>query len=427
MVKESYEVRGMTCSACSARVEKFVSKVVGEENVSVNLLTNTMQVKREEKISVEKIIKAVENAGYEANLKNIDKKDEKIDKISVEDEMKHRLKISIIFLLPTIYVSMHEMLYTPEIISKILDGYENAITYTFLQFLLILPIMYVNRKYYVNGFKNIKNPNMDTLVGLGSMSAAIFGIFAIFMIGYGLGHGNLKIVEEYARNVYFESAGMIVTLITFGKYLESRAKNETTRSLKNLMKLTPKTAKILKNGEEVEILVENLKIGDEIVIRPGEIISADGEILDGETTINESAITGESLPVNKKKLDKVTSGTLNLSGFIKIRAERVGEDSTIQKIISLVEEASSSEISGQNFRSICAGRDNFGDFVGNFMDFSRRDDRICIFDRNFNFSYKLSVRVRIGNTSSNNGRNGQRCRKWNFNKIGRNFTKNARN
>ena len=131
MVKESYEVRGMTCSACSARVEKFVSKVVGEENVSVNLLTNTMQVKRDEKISVEKIIKAVENAGYEANLKNIDKKDEKIDKISVEDEMKHRLKISIIFLLPTIYVSMHEMLYTPEIISKILDGYENAITYTF--------------------------------------------------------------------------------------------------------------------------------------------------------------------------------------------------------------------------------------------------------------------------------------------------------
>ena len=343
MVKESYEVRGMTCSACSARVEKFVSKVVGEENVSVNLLTNTMQVKRDEKISVEKIIKAVENAGYEANLKNIDKKDEKIDKISVEDEMKHRLKISIIFLLPTIYVSMHEMLYTPEIISKILDGYENAITYTFLQFLLILPIMYVNRKYYVNGFKNIKNPNMDTLVGLGSMSAAIFGIFAIFMIGYGLGHGNLKIVEEYARNVYFESAGMIVTLITFGKYLESRAKNETTRSLKNLMKLTPKTAKILKNGEEVEILVENLKIGDEIVIRPGEIISADGEILDGETTINESAITGESLPVNKKKLDKVTSGTLNLSGFIKIRAEKVGEDSTIQKIISLVEEASSSK------------------------------------------------------------------------------------
>lgn len=347
MIKENYNVTGMTCSACSSRVEKAVAKIVGAENVSVNLLTNSMQVKRDEKISAEKIISAVENAGYGANLKNSAVKTEKIStKSTIENEiseMKFRLIWSIIFLLPTIYISMHEMLNLP--IPLIFEGRENAITFAFTQFLLILPIMYLNRKFYINGFKNLfkLSPNMDTLVGLGSMSAAIFGAFSIFCIGYGLGHGDLNLVDEYAKNLYFESAGMIVTLITLGKFFEIRAKNKTTQSVQALMNLAPKTATVIRDGEEVKISVDELEKGDEILIRPGEIFPADGKIIEGETTVDESAITGESLPINKKIGDKVTSGTINRGGFIKFCAEKVGEESTIQKIISLVEEASASK------------------------------------------------------------------------------------
>ena len=351
MIKENYFVTGMTCSACSTRVENAVAKIVGADNVSVNLLTNSMQVKRDEKISSEQIISAVENAGYGANLKNSSSKiAKKTFKNSVENEiseMKFRLIFSIIFLLPTVYIAMHSMLNlpTPQIISEIFDGRENAVTFAFSQFLLILPIMYLNRKFFINGFKNLFHgaPNMDTLVGLGSMSAAIFGVFSLFRIGYGLGHGDLNLVDEYAKNLYFESAGMILTLITLGKFFETRAKGKTTQAVQALMNLAPKTANVIRNGEEIKISVEELVKGDEILIRPGEIFPADGIIFEGETTIDESAITGESLPINKKIGEKVTSGTINRSGFIKFRAEKVGEESTIQKIISLVEEASSSK------------------------------------------------------------------------------------
>lgn len=336
MIKENYSVTGMTCSACSSRVEKAVAKIVGAENVSVNLLTNSMQVKRDEKISAKQIISAVENAGYGANLK---KSAEKISKKStIEDEiseMKFCLKWSIIFLLPVVFIAMNKNFFARE----------DAITFAFSQFLLILPIMYLNRKFYINGFKNLfkLSPNMDTLVGLGSMSAAIFGAFSIFCIGYGLGHGDLNLVDEYAKNLYFESAGMIVTLITVGKFFEIRAKNKTTQSVQALMNLAPKTATVIRDGEEEKISVDELLKGDEILIRPGEIFPADGKIFEGETTVDESAITGESLPINKKIGDKVTSGTINRGGFIKFRAEKVGEESTIQKIISLVEEASASK------------------------------------------------------------------------------------
>ena len=215
MVKENYEVRGMTCSACSARVEKAVAKIVGEDNVSVNLLTNSMQVKRDENISVKKIIDAVENAGYGAKLKNSAEKtksEKNSSSSTIDDEisnMKFRLTWSIFFLLPTVYISMHTMLGlpTPQIVTEIFDGRENAVTFAFAQFLLILPIMYLNRKYYVNGFKNLFRgaPNMDTLVGLGSMAAAVFGAFSLLRIGQGLGHGDLVLVDEYAKNLYFES------------------------------------------------------------------------------------------------------------------------------------------------------------------------------------------------------------------------------
>jgi len=337
LIKETYNVTGMSCSACSARVEKAVAKIVGAENVSVNLLTNSMQVKREEKISAEKIISAVENAGYGANLKNsATKSDKKISAIDDETKsMQFRLKWSIIFLLPVIFIAMHKNFF----------GREGAITFAFSQFLLILPIMYLNRKYYINGFKNLfrLSPNMDSLVGLGSMAAAVFGIFSIFQIGIGLGTQNFLLVEEYSANLYFESAGMIVTLITVGKFFEARAKSKTTKAVEKLINLAPKTANILRGGEEIKIPVEELKIGDEILIRPGEIFSADGVIFEGETSVDEATITGESLPAEKKVGDKVTSGTINLSGFIKFRAEKVGEDTAIKKIISLVEEASASK------------------------------------------------------------------------------------
>ncbi|MBR6012958.1 MAG: cadmium-translocating P-type ATPase [Selenomonadaceae bacterium] len=351
MIKETFDITGMSCSACSARVEKAVGKIIGAENVSVNLLTNSMQVNYDEKIfSPQNIIDAVVNAGYGASLKTmrnakfvIRNEIEPVDKeIS---EMKNRLKWSIFFLIPTIYIAMHEMFWSPEFIKNIFDGRENAITFSFVQILLILPIMYLNRKFYINGFKNLfrGSPNMDTLVGLGSMSAAVFGAFSIFMIGHGLGTQNFLLVDEYSKNLYFESAGMIVTLITVGKFFEARAKGQTTKAIKSLINLSPKTANVFRDGIEQKISVEDLKIGDEIFTRPGEIFATDGIIFDGETFVDESAITGESLPVKKIVGDKIIGGTINKNGFIKFRAEKVGEDTALKKIIALVEEASSSK------------------------------------------------------------------------------------
>ncbi|MBQ3433848.1 MAG: HAD-IC family P-type ATPase, partial [Selenomonadaceae bacterium] len=352
MTKETFDVTGMSCSACSARVEKAVGKLVGSDNVSVNLLTNSMQVKFDEaKISVAAIVEAVINAGYGASPKKSSAQvktatpERTIDKeIS---EMRTRLTWSIVFLLPTVYIAMHNMLPlpVPPIVVELFDGRANAVTFAFAQFLLILPIMYLNRKYYVNGFKTLAAgaPNMDSLVGLGSMAAAAFGAFALFRIGQGLGAGDLALVDEYSRNLYFESAGMIVTLITVGKFFEARAKGKTSHAVEKLMNLAPKQATVLRGGDELTIPVEELIIGDEVLVKPGESFAADGVILDGATTVDESAITGESLPVNKTVGDNVTSGTINQSGFVKFRAAKVGGETTISKIIALVEEASASK------------------------------------------------------------------------------------
>ena len=333
MIKENFDVTGMSCSACSARVEKAVGKLVGAENVSVNLLTNSMQVKFDEtKISVAAIVEAVVNAGYGASVKGVRNQEFGVrEERTIDKEisaMKFRLKWSIIFLLPTIYIAMHNMLPlpVPPIVTELFDGRANAVTFAFAQFLLILPIMYLNRKYYVNGFKTLAAgaPNMDSLVGLGSMAAALFGAFALFRIGQGLGAGNFALVDEYSRNLYFESAGMIVMLITVGKFFEARAKGKTSQAVEKLMNLAPKQATVLRGGEEITIPVEELIVGDEILVKPGESFAADGIILDGATTIDESAITGESLPVEKNIGDTVTSGTINQSGYVKFRAVKVG-------------------------------------------------------------------------------------------------------
>ena len=349
MQKENYNITGMSCSACSARVEKAVAKLVGADNVSVNLLTNSMQVKRGDNVTSDQIIKAVVDAGYGAAIRNAElgMRNDKSYKSSaspstVEDEIKNMKTRLIVFLIPTMYIAMHSMFGLP---GKMFDGLENSITFAFSQFLLILPIMYLNRKYYINGFKTLMQgaPNMDTLVGLGSMAAAAFGAFALFRIGYGLGHNDLALVEEYSRNLYFESAGMIVTLITVGKYLEARAKGKTSQAVEKLLKLAPKQANVIRDGVEITIDAADLVVGDEIVVRPGESIAADGVIIEGATSIDESTITGESIPINKTISDKVTSGTMNINGVIHFRAEKVGGDTTISKIIELVEEASASK------------------------------------------------------------------------------------
>lgn len=360
MKHETYQVTGMSCSACSSRVEKAVSKLEGIEKASVNLLTNSMQVDYDETIlTSQAIIDAVVKAGYGASLaggqagtKGASPQASPANTAEQEvRQMKRRLLWSIVFLIPTVYIAMHKMLAShlgipvPSAISAVFDGPENAISFAFAQFLLILPIMYLNRKYYINGFSNLLRgaPNMDSLVGMGSMASAAFGAFAIFRMGWGMGHGDWALVQTYSANLYFESAGMIVTLITVGKYLETRAKGKTSAAIEKLMKLAPKEATVLRGGVETVILVEDLAVGDEIVVRPGERIPADGIVSQGTTSIDESAITGESIPVEKQVGDKVTSATINTSGYIHVTAQRVGDDTTISQIIRLVDEASASK------------------------------------------------------------------------------------
>lgn len=360
MKKEKYLITGMSCSACSNRVEKAVKGLDGMDQVTVNLLTNSMQVSYDDKkVSSSDIVTAVTDAGYGASLDGGNgKSDGPSKKITMADiakqeteSIKKRLIWSIVFLVPVMYIAMHHMLNmylgipVPAIVNDVFHGDENAMTYAFAQFLLILPIMYINRKYYISGFKTLAHgaPNMDTLVGLGSMAAAVYGVFAIFRMSWGMGHGDWNLVATYSTNLYFESAGMIVTLIDIGKYLEALSKGKTSKAVERLMDLAPKEATIVRNGEEVVIPVEDLAIGDEIIVRPGEHIPADGIITDGSTSIDESAITGESIPVEKKVGDSITSATLNKTGFIHFTARRVGENTTISQIIKLVDEASASK------------------------------------------------------------------------------------
>ncbi len=359
MKHEKYAITGMSCSACSSRVEKAVSKLDGMKKASVNLLTNSMQVDYDEgTLSSQDIIQAVIDAGYRATLSGENKKATAASEPSPSDlakkdmkAMKHRLIWSILFLIPVMYIAMHHMLLewfgipVPEAFQAVFHGDENAITFAFTQFLLILPIMYLNRKYYINGFRTLFQgaPNMDTLVGMGSMTAAVYGVFAIFRMSWGMGHGDWALVSQYSTNLYFESAGMIVTLIDIGKYLEARAKGKTSTAIEKLMDLAPKQATVLRDGKETVIPVEELAVGDEMVIRPGESIPADGIISEGSTSIDEAAITGESIPVEKQQGDSVTSATINKTGFIHVRASRVGADTTISQIIKLVDEASASK------------------------------------------------------------------------------------
>lgn len=361
MTKQKYHITGMTCSACSSHVEKSVSKLSGMEQVSVNLLTNSMQVSYDETTcDSAQIIEAVELAGYGASLFGLNTPSNQPNPVTHEgvsnhkerNEMKTRLTISIIFMLLLMLVSMHHMFFmwlhipTPALFMTLFHGNENALTFAFTQFLLTLPIIYVNRKYYQTGIKTLLHfsPNMDSLIAIGSGAALIYGIWAIFRIGYGLGHENDALVSQYAGDLYFESAGMILALITVGKYLETRSKGKTSEAIAKLMDLSPKTAILLSaDGTETEVPTQQLMKDDLFVVRPGSLIPVDGIVTEGTSSINEAAITGESIPVEKQPGDTVVSATMNKAGRLICRAVKVGEDTTLAQIIRLVEEASSSK------------------------------------------------------------------------------------
>ncbi len=358
MKKEKYDVQGMTCSSCQAHVERAVGKLEGVKNVNVNLLSNNMVVEYDENIvNSSKIINSVVDAGYGATLVSNEKKSSNT-KSEITDKnkanlksMKNRLIISICFLIPLMYIAMHHMLYEwfkipiPNIIKNIFDGTSNALTFAFTQFLLLLPIMYVNRNYFLVGFKRLfkRSPNMDSLIALGSSAATIYGIFAIYMISFGLGHNNLNIVQRYSMDIYFESAGTILTLITVGKYLETKSKGKTSDAISKLINLAPKTAIVLREGKEYEVSLEEILQGDIIIIKPGDSIPVDGTVIEGNSSVDQSSITGESIPVEKNIGDTLVSGTINKNGFLKMKATKVGENTTLSQIIKLVEEASNSK------------------------------------------------------------------------------------
>ena len=339
----------MTCSACSAHVEKAVNKLSGIRSVTVNLLANSMAVDYDETtLSQQQIIQAVIDAGYGAAPKEHSQKKEVPagGENTMQQElagMKHRLVWSFVFLLPLFYISMGHMMGMP--LPGFLTGLENAVAFGLTQLLLTMPIMYLNDKYYKVGFKTLLHgaPNMDSLIAVGSSAAVIYGIFAIYQMGYGLGHGDLERVAHYHMDLYFESAGMILTLITLGKFLETRSKGKTSEAITRLMDLAPKTASVVRDGQEYEVPVEEVRVGDYIMVRPGQSIPVDGIIIEGSSAVDESALTGESIPVDKSKGDSVAAASLNRSGFFVFQAQRVGEDTTLARMIRLVEEASASK------------------------------------------------------------------------------------
>ncbi|MHC1722815.1 MAG: heavy metal translocating P-type ATPase [Aminipila sp.] len=356
-MKEKFNIIGMTCSACSSRVEKCVAKLDGVIGVSVNLLTNSMQAEYDEKvISGEQIIASVEHAGYGAVLAEIE--NQGLDKGHRQEhnggfnknlaeeqthEMKKRLFTSFGFLIPLMYISMAHMLglELPEIIS----GHENAVSFAFTQFLLCLPILYVNRSYFIKGFKALIHgaPNMDSLIAIGASAAMTYGIFAIYRMSFGLGSANMTLVTKYYMDLYFESAAMILTLITVGKLLEAKSKGKTSEALTKLMNLAPKTALVERDGQQSQVPIEQVAVGEIVIVKPGSSVSIDGIIIDGSTSIDESAITGESIPVHKEVGMNVIAATTNKSGYIKVKVVRVGADTTFSQIIKLVEEASATK------------------------------------------------------------------------------------
>ena len=367
MKKEKFDIQGMTCSSCQSHVEKAISSLAGIQKLNVNLLSNSMIVEYDENaLDNNKIIEAVVEAGFNANVYvenntcegscKINDKFNKNSKVTTKIDdilkaMKKRLIISFCFLIPLMYVAMHQMLNNifglpiPKFIKNFFDGPQNALRFGFTQILFLIPIVFLNRNYFILGFKRLirRSPNMDSLIALGSTASIIYGIIAICMIGYGLEHNNLELVTRYSKDIYFESAGTILTLITFGKYLETKSKGKTGEAISKLINLAPKTAIVIRNEKELEVKTEEIVLGDIIVIKPGASIPIDGVVIEGSSSIDQSSITGESIPVEKQIGDNVVSGTINKNGILKVKATKIGENTTLSQIIKLVEHASNSK------------------------------------------------------------------------------------
>ncbi|MGI6322725.1 MAG: heavy metal translocating P-type ATPase [Bacteroidales bacterium] len=348
MKTEKYNITGMACSACAAHVEKSVSKLVGVQDLSVNLLTKSMSVKFNEKeLSSQDIINAVQEAGYGAFLAQPEKTESsstRIDYVAKEQQaLKKRFIASLIFLVPLIYLSMSSMVGLPLPLSISIAN--NPLLSAFAQFLLTIPIFIINSKFFTNGFRALGKlaPTMDSLVAIGSSAAFIYGVYALVRIYFGLKQGDLELVSQFSHNLFFESGTTILTLITLGKYLEARSKRRTSDALSKLIDSAPETATVIRFGEEIKIPAEEVVVGDMISIRPGQKIPVDGEVMEGISAVDESAITGESIPVTKEPGDTVISASINKTGYLLFRATKVGEDTTFSQIVKLLEEASASK------------------------------------------------------------------------------------
>ncbi len=349
-MKQKFNVTGMTCSACSAHIEKSLSKTEGVNQIAVNLLANNMQVDYDEtKLTEQDISRLVEDAGYTAAPANSKKSVKEIaaprENLTLKEaqEKKHQFFFSLVFLLPLFYLSMAKMLKFP--LPSMFSGMPNMLPYVFTQFLLALPIVYFNRNYFITGFRSLwkRSPNMDSLIAVGSSAALLYGIYAIYQVGYALGVGDFELAMQFSMDLYFESAATILTLITMGKWLEARSKSRTSEAISKLMDLAPKTATVLRDGVEEEISVSDVIPGDIVIVRPGQSVPVDGIITEGNSAVDEAALTGESMPVEKQIGDKLIAATVNKNGYLQFRATRVGDDTTLAQIIRLVEEASSSK------------------------------------------------------------------------------------
>ncbi len=336
-----FTVSGMTCAACSARVEKVTKNVPGVTAAEVNLLAGTMVAQAESEVIAQEIIRAVESAGYGASLPGNVKEKPPVD--TQKESLKKRAIVSFAFLLPLMYFTMGHMLGLPHP-----DWYmqkEYALVAVLLQLFLTLPVVLINNSYYRNGFKALlhRGPNMDSLIAVGSGAALISGIITLFLMAVALGHGEWERVISYSKSLYFESAAMILTLITFGKFLEARAKGKTGDAIRQLMDLRPKTACVRRDGQEHIVPVEQVKLGDILIVRAGQSIPVDGKVLSGRAAVDQSALTGESVPAEKTKGDAVASATIVAEGYLEILAEKIGEDTTLAQVIKMVEQAGGSK------------------------------------------------------------------------------------
>ncbi len=352
-MQEKYDITGMSCAACSSRVEKSVSALPGMKECSVNLLKNSMSVNYDgDVLNSRQIIQAVEKAGYGASLQSKGGKQSTSSKTrtssadTVKKEyalMKRRVILSFVFTIPLFYISMGHMMGWP--LPEFFLGTENAMIYALTLFLLVLPVALINNKYYRQGFKTLfhGSPNMDSLIALGSGASLLYGVYALYKIAFGLGHGDPAMVDQFANDLYFDGAGTILTLITLGKFFEARAKGRTSDAINKLLNLSPKTATVLRDGKEAVIPAEEVEQGDILIVKAGESIPVDGVLLQGTASVDESAITGESIPVDKQAGDKVIGATINRSGYFQMRADKVGDETTLAQIIRLVDEATSSK------------------------------------------------------------------------------------